>query len=118
MARVGRPVRTGRTDWPFLAVRSEINGGDSSASFSSFRRDCSGGYGGERWRGSPEARPTDGKGSALGEKGRGGLRESKGTVGLVGGSPEKRSATRGTAAGACRTWRRRLLQGVFSTGLL
>src|SRR5438105_3664114 len=29
MARVGRPVRTGRTDWPFVAVRSKINGGDA-----------------------------------------------------------------------------------------
>ena len=32
-ARVGRLVRTGRTDRPFLAIRSEINGGDASGGF-------------------------------------------------------------------------------------
>src|SRR5438128_1952439 len=72
---------------------------------------------GEQWQSTPAVRPAETSRSALGKTGRGGLRKSKGTVGLVGESPEKGSATRDTAAGACRTWGRRRLQGVFSMGL-
>src|SRR6266540_3255257 len=44
---------------------------------------------GERWRGSPEARPADWIWLALSKRGRGRHGEAHGPVGLVGGSSEK-----------------------------
>src|SRR6266540_1741066 len=93
MARVGRLVRTGRTDRPFLAVRSEINGGMRRVSL--FFREYRGGVDARRRRrDTPAARPADWTRSALGQTGQGSCGESKGMVGGGWRSLEKALVTR------------------------